>query len=98
MNDNEKLNHNAFNEIWKIHPELQNNVSSAWWFFLLFPDQKEGYGPKQLMFAFASKAGKNIGVRNIWQKGMNIKNLIALLIFNLQTKFVYPIFINIFCF
>ena len=85
MNDNERLNYNAFNEIWKIHPELQNNVSSAWWFFLLFPDQEEGYGPKQLMFAFASKAGKNIGVRNIWQKGMNIKNLKK---GNAQTKFM----------
>tara|TARA_B100000287_G_scaffold110129_1_gene102433 strand:- start:236 stop:1405 length:1170 start_codon:yes stop_codon:yes gene_type:complete len=75
MNDNQKLNQNAFDDIWKIHPELQNNFSSAWWFFLLFPDQEEGYGPKQLMFAFASKAGKNVGVRNIWQKGMNIKDL-----------------------
>ena len=42
MNDNEKLNHNAFNEIWKIHPELQNNVSSAWWFFYYFLINKKG--------------------------------------------------------
>jgi len=61
----------AFQEIWNIHPELQNHMSSAWWFFLLLPKQEEGYGPRQMMFSYASRAGKLIAVRDKWQKGFD---------------------------
>jgi len=38
-------------------PETQNRSSSSWWFFLLFPRGPEGYGPRQLMFTIAARAG-----------------------------------------
>ncbi len=66
-----------FETIWYHVPELQNWSSSSWWFFLLFPKQKEGYGPKQMMFTFASRVGKEIRVStspsralNNWQPGI----------------------------
>lgn len=65
----------AFAEIWKIHPELQNHMSSAWWFFLLLPEQEKGFGPKQMMFSYASRAGKKIAVRDKWQKGFDINTV-----------------------
>jgi len=62
----------AFDEIWRIHPELQNTGSSAWWFFLLLPEQESGYGPRQMMFSYASRAGQLIAVRDKWQKGFDV--------------------------
>ena len=38
-------------------PDMQNRASSSWWFFLLFPRGPEGYGPRQLMFTIAARAG-----------------------------------------
>lgn len=61
----------AFDDIWKHHPEYQNWSSSSWWFFLLMPKQKKGYGPKQMMFTYASRQGKLIKVNNTWQKGFS---------------------------
>lgn len=39
-------------------PERQNRHATAWWYYLLFPKQKGGYGPKQMMLGVASMAGK----------------------------------------
>ncbi|MDH5401607.1 MAG: hypothetical protein OEY49_03870 [Candidatus Heimdallarchaeota archaeon] len=65
-------NYPGFNEIWNHRPELQNWSSSSWWFFLLLPKQKTGYGPKQMMFTYASRVGKEISVNKVWQKGMHL--------------------------
>ncbi|MCY3411546.1 MAG: hypothetical protein INQ03_07955 [Candidatus Heimdallarchaeota archaeon] len=60
----------ALYEIFNHHPELQNWSSSSWWFFLLLPKQERGYGPKQMMFTFASRMGEEVGVGDSWQVGM----------------------------
>ena len=39
---------------------------------MLLPKQEQGYGPRQMMFSYASRAGKLIAVRDKWQKGFNI--------------------------
>lgn len=62
----------AFKEIWTAHPELQNWSSSAWWFFVFLPKQEKGYGPKQMMFTYASRKGKLNKVNNTWQKGFRL--------------------------
>ncbi len=64
----------AFNDIWKRHQSLQNTFSSSWWFFLFFPRQDKGYGPKQMMFSFGSRAGSLISVNSKWQEGMDINS------------------------
>ncbi|MCH8905794.1 MAG: hypothetical protein IH840_01795 [Candidatus Heimdallarchaeota archaeon] len=61
----------AFKDIWTHHAELQNWSSSSWWFFLLLPRQEKGYGPKQLMFTYASRTGSEIKVNSTWQKGFD---------------------------
>lgn len=43
-------------------PERQNRSSSSWWFFLLFPEGPEGYGPRQLMFTIAARTGGEIRI------------------------------------
>ncbi len=74
------LSSSAYDMIWTQLQELQNKFSSTWWFFLLFPEQELGYGPKQMMFTFASKTGELIRVstseekaNNNWQSGMGYK-------------------------
>lgn len=62
-----------FDLIWSQLPEWQNRHSSSWWFFLLSPRQAEGYGPKQLMFAFASRAGKTILVNGETVPGLDVR-------------------------
>lgn len=53
-------------------PKKQNWSSSSWWFFILLPKGEEGYGPRQLMFAYASRVGNEIGVNNKWHKGIDL--------------------------
>jgi hypothetical protein len=60
-------------QIWTQRPELQNRHSSAWWFFLLLPEQPEGFGPKQMMFTLASRVGDEICVNGVWQPGLDRK-------------------------
>ena len=38
------------------------------------PKQKTGYGPKQMMFTFASRGGDTYRLNGIWQKGMPIRS------------------------
>lgn len=58
--------------IWTQMPELQNRNSSSWWFFLLLPKQEEGYGPKQMMFVMASRAGEAVAINRVWQPGLDL--------------------------
>jgi hypothetical protein len=62
-----------FDLIWSQLPEWQNRHSSSWWFFLLSPRQAEGYGPKQMMFALAARAGKTILVNGAPQIGLDVR-------------------------
>lgn len=58
-------------EIWRQHPEWQNLFSSSWWFFLFLPEQEKGFGPKQAMFAFASRRGDQVAFNDYWAKGID---------------------------
>ena len=61
-----------FEQIWTQVNELQNPMSTSWWFFLLLPEGDNGYGPEQMMFTYASRTGKAYGVNHQWQKGMKL--------------------------
>lgn len=52
----------AYRDIWSQFPERQGRMSSSWWFFLLFPEGPDGYGPRQLMFTVASRAGQQMNI------------------------------------
>ncbi|MFO7834393.1 MAG: hypothetical protein R6V31_10170, partial [Halohasta sp.] len=58
--------------IWTQYPDQQNRTSSSWWWFILFPDGDEGYGPEQLMFSIASRAGDDIRVNDIPMQGLDL--------------------------
>lgn len=70
-------NQRVFNLIWSQMPEMQNRSSSSWWFYLLFPKTDEGYGPRQLMYAIASRVGDRIRVNDIWLPGIDLKRPIV---------------------
>lgn len=70
-------NERVYNLIWSQMPEMQNRTSSSWWFFLLFPKSEEGYGPRQLMFAIASRVGDRIRVNDIWFPGIDLNRTIV---------------------
>jgi hypothetical protein len=61
----------VFEKIWWQNPERQNGTSSSWWFFLLFPDGEEGYGPRQLMFSLAACVGDQSRVNDLPPQGMD---------------------------
>ena len=54
-------------------PEMQNRASSSWWFFLLFPEGPNGFGPRQLMFTIASRAGKEMRIADVPLSGIDLK-------------------------
>lgn len=54
-------------------PERQNRASSSWWFFLLFPESDEGYGPRQLMFTIAARTGDKIRITDVPLRGIDRK-------------------------
>lgn len=60
-----------FEKIWWQEPERQNSSSSSWWFFILFPEGDAGYGPRQLMFSVATRAGDRFHVNEEWAPGMD---------------------------
>jgi hypothetical protein len=62
-----------FDLIWNQLPEWQNRHSSTWWFFLLSPRQAEGYGPKQMMFSLATRAGNPIAINGVPQPGLDLR-------------------------
>lgn len=61
-----------FDKIWWQMPEKQNRTSSSWWFFILFPDGEEGYGPRQLMFSIATRVGDRLSVNGLPVEGMSL--------------------------
>jgi hypothetical protein len=58
--------------IWSQMPHMQKRTSSSWWFFILFPRETEGYGPRQLMFAIATRAGQQIRIHGDWLPGLDL--------------------------
>jgi hypothetical protein len=62
----------VFDQIWWQLPERQNRTSSSWWFFILFPEGEQGYGPRQLMFSIAARVGDRIRVNDVWLPGMDL--------------------------
>jgi hypothetical protein len=62
----------VFDQIWWQLPERQNRTSSSWWFFILFPEEEQGYGPRQLMFSIAARVGERIRVNDVWLPGMDL--------------------------
>lgn len=62
----------AFDQIWTQLPERQNRHSSSWWFFILFPEGEDGYGPKQLMFSVATRVGEQLRVNDIDAPGLDL--------------------------
>ena len=64
--------HNAVIDlIWSQLPEKQNRHSSSWWFFLLCPEGPDGYGPRQLMFTVAARAGGRIRINDVGLPGLD---------------------------
>lgn len=63
----------VIDQIWSQMPERQNRHSSSWWFFLLCPEGREGYGPRQLMFTIAARAGRRIRINDVWLPGLDLK-------------------------
>jgi hypothetical protein len=62
----------VFDRIWTQRPGQQNWSSSSWWFFILFPEGETGFGPRQLMFSIAARAGDRIRVNDVWLPGMDL--------------------------
>ena len=62
----------AFDLIWSQLAARQNRHSSTWWFFLLFPEGPQGYGPRQLMFTVAARADKQVRVNDTWLPAMDL--------------------------
>ncbi len=58
-------------------PELQNRASSAWWFFLLFPKGEQGYGPRQLVFTIAARAGDRIRINDLDMQGIDLNRQVV---------------------
>ncbi len=63
----------VFDLIWSQMPEMQLRTSSSWWFFILFPKEEAGYGPRQLMFSIATRVGKQIRINGSWFPGLDLK-------------------------
>ena len=64
--------HLGYQRMWERFPEKNNGTSSVWWFFLLTPKQKEGFGPKQMMFVLVSRAGDEVNINGKWHKGLTV--------------------------
>ena len=58
-------------------PERQNRASSSWWFFLLFPEGPDGYGPRQLMFTIATRTGKKMRIADMPIRGFDLNRPLA---------------------
>jgi hypothetical protein len=63
----------VFDLIWSQMPHMQKRTSSTWWFFILFPKGEEGYGPRQMMFSIATRAGEQIEIAGRQLPGLNLR-------------------------
>ncbi|MCP4362451.1 MAG: hypothetical protein GY796_30970 [Chloroflexi bacterium] len=66
----------VFNLIWSQMSEMQKRTSSSWWFFILFPKEAEGYGPRQMMFSIATRVGERIRISDVWLPGVDLSRSI----------------------
>ena len=66
----------VFDLIWSQMPEMQHRTSSSWWFFILFPKEEEGYGPRQIMYSIATRVGKQIRINGSWFPGLDLNRTI----------------------
>jgi hypothetical protein len=62
----------VFDRIWTQLPAQQNPTSSSWWFFILFPEGEDGFGPRQMMFSIAARVGDQIRVNDVTLPGMDL--------------------------
>lgn len=60
----------AFNSLWHWYPEDLTPFSSLWWYFLLLPEQEEGYGPAQMMFTLVSRVGERVRINHVPHTGV----------------------------
>jgi hypothetical protein len=67
----------VYDLIWSQMPRMQKRTSSSWWFFILFPEGEQGYGPRQIMFTIASRVGKRIRVNDMWFPGIDLNRSIV---------------------
>lgn len=67
----------VYDLIWSQMPEMQKPTSSSWWFFILFPREREGYGPRQMMFSIAARAGEQIRINDCWLPGLDLNRPIT---------------------
>lgn len=67
----------AYRQIWSQVRERQNRASSSWWFFLLFPEGDDGYGPRQLMFTIASRVGDRINISGLDMPGIDLNRPVS---------------------
>lgn len=67
----------SYRHIWSQVRERQNRASSSWWFFLLFPEGADGYGPRQLMFTIASRAGRQINISGLEMPGIDLNRPVS---------------------
>ncbi|WP_227132732.1 hypothetical protein [Halorubellus salinus] len=62
----------VFDRIWTQLPAQQNPTSSSWWFFILFPEGEDGFGPRQMMFSIAARVGDQLRVNDVTLPGMDL--------------------------
>lgn len=67
----------AYRQIWSQVRERQNRASSSWWFFLLFPEGEDGYGPRQLMFTIASRVGERMNISGLDMAGIDLNRPVS---------------------
>ena len=70
-------NQRVYDLIWSQMPHMQKPTSSSWWFFILFPKEAEGYGPRQMMFSIASRVGETISINGSMLPGIDLKRKIV---------------------
>ncbi len=78
MNDKNLLEQQrVYDLIWSQTPQMQNRMSSSWWFFILCPKGDEGYGPRQMMFTIATRAGAEICIAGRTLRGLDLQRVVA---------------------
>lgn len=64
----------VYDLIWSQMPHMQKRTSSTWWYFILFPQDAEGYGPRQMMFSLATAVSKHpIHISDLELPGLDLR-------------------------